>query len=372
MIGELHDNNISFASWLPRNSIELLIESGFEYEIKKLIKGNKAYKQFLGDKKPNNKLSSKFVNVNNKYQKVINPDYLYITYIQNKGFIIADFKIGTVFCVNYKLEKFVASVDIVDLYEKNKLFFVIFGDKKGNLFMVRNRKGKFDHIFLYDVHGGLITTIRSRTHTAYNNSMLIATGSYDKTVKITRMKQIDAKMLYKDNFEELFVLRMKFRIMDIDWDPFNPFRLLNTCQKHVTVQVWDVSSKCAVPEELEYERKDKGAGPGDETSSEYVSNIRGHKGFITHALWSRFEPDCIMSCSDDQSVKMWNLVNIKSTKPPTKKKTLNKSDEVIMERNEEHEGDEYENNEYYTTDKFKHFTSGNRKRSDEEFNTPRK
>ena len=371
VIGELHDNNISFARWLPRNSIELLIESGFEYEIKKLIKGNKAYKQFLSDRKPNNKLSSKFINVNNKYQKVINPDYLYITYIQNKGFIIADFKIGTLFCVNYKLEKFVASVDIVDLYEKNKLFFVIFGDKKGNLFIVRNRKGKFDHVFLYDVHGGLITTIRSRTHTAYNNSMLIATGSYDKTVKITKMKQLDAKMLHRDNFEELIVLRMKFRIMDIDWDPFNPFRLLNTCQKHVTVQVWDVSSKCVEPEELEYERVDKNVVAEGDTNSEYVSNIRGHKGFITHALWSRFEPDCIMSCSDDQSVKMWNLVNIKSTKPPIKKKTI-KSDEVIMEKNEEQEDEHDDNHEYYTTNKFKHFTTGNRKRSDDEFNTPRK
>ena len=124
------------------------------------------------------------------------------------------------------------------------------------------------------------------------------------------MKQLDAKMLHRDNFEELIVLRMKFRIMDIDWDPFNRFRLLNSCQKHVTVQVWDVSSKCVEPEELEYERVDKNVVAEGDTNSEYVSNIRGHKGFITHALWSRFEPDCIMSCSDDQSVKMWNLVNI--------------------------------------------------------------
>lgn len=31
----------------------------------------------------------------------------------------------------------------------------------------------------------------------------------------------------------------------------------------------------------------------------YVANIRGHKGFITCALWSRFDKDCILTCSDD-------------------------------------------------------------------------
>ena len=368
LIGDLHDNNIAFARWLPRNSVELLIESSFEYEIKKLIKGNKAYRTFLSEKKHNNKISSKFLNVNNKYQKTIDPNYLYVTYLQNRGFIIADFKLGTIFCVNYKLEKFIASVDIVDLYATKKLFFVIFGDKKGNMFMIRSRKGRFDHVFLYDIHEGLITTVKAKAHTAYGKSLLIATGSYDKTVKITRMRDADAKMLHRENFENLFVFRLKFRIMDIDWDPFHPFRLLNTCQKHVTIQVWDISSGFSEKEDLEYELKE--VEEEEEQKSEYVANIRGHKGFITQALWSRLEKDCIMSSSDDQSVKMWNLVNIKSKKPPMKKKINNKGG-IIFERNEEEE-EAFEGKEYYTTDKFKHFTTGGRKRSGQEFNTPKK
>lgn len=52
----------------------------------------------------------------------------------------------------------------------------------------------------------------------------------------------------------------------------------------------------------------------------YVANIRGHKGFITAATWSKYDKDCILTSSDDQSVKIWNLVNIKYRKPPGKKK----------------------------------------------------
>jgi len=45
----------------------------------------------------------------------VNPNYLFLTFIQNKGFIVADFKLGTIFCVNYNLEKFVSNMEIVDL-----------------------------------------------------------------------------------------------------------------------------------------------------------------------------------------------------------------------------------------------------------------
>lgn len=31
----------------------------------------------------------------------------------------------------------------------------------------------------------------------------------------------------------------------------------------------------------------------------YVANVRGHKGFITCAMWSKFDKDCILTCSDD-------------------------------------------------------------------------
>ena len=62
-----------------------------------------------------------------------------------------------------------------------------------------------------------------------------------------------------------------------------------------------------------------------------VANIRGHKGFITTAMWSRNDSNHIMTCSDDQSIKIWNLVNIKHRKPPGKKKKESEMGQIIME-----------------------------------------
>lgn len=42
-----------------------------------------------------------------------------------------------------------------------------------------------------------------------------------------------------------------------------------------------------------------------------------------------------MTCSDDQSVKIWNLVNIKYKKPPGKSKKESKLGEMIVEEDEE-------------------------------------
>lgn len=71
-----------------------------------------------------------------------------------------------------------------------------------------------------------------------------------------------------------------------------------------------------------------------------VANIRGHKGFITCSMWSRFDKDCILSASDDQSVKIWNLVNIKYKKPPSKKKKDTQLGEIIVEDEEDDQDSE--------------------------------
>lgn len=71
----------------------------------------------------------------------MDPQFLYVTFVQNKGFIIADFKLGTVFCVNYFLEKFVSSVEIVDLRLESKSIYFILGDKKGNIICVKYHDG---------------------------------------------------------------------------------------------------------------------------------------------------------------------------------------------------------------------------------------
>jgi len=380
VIGELHEGEISYAQWLPRSSVDIFIDSKFDYEIKKMLKSKPQYKQFLNDKKGNTKLTSKFINVNPKYQKQINPDYLYVTYVQNKGFIIADFKIGTVFCVNNNIEKFVASVEIVNLLEQNKSLIALFGDKKGNLFAIRFKGGRYEYVFLNEVHTALITVIKARVHPEFNDSFLVATGSYDKTIKILKVSKLNSKVFGNENFEELVVFKNKYRISDIDWDPFNAYRLLNTCQKHVTVQIWNIKPLLE-KEELDYKKADEDGANNDE-DSQYVANIRGHKGFITHSIWSRHEPDHIITCSDDQSVKIWSLVNIKSKKPPSKKKKDNFGD-VIVEKDEERFEDDFEDSDGYNTDKFRDFTTKTTKKGkwvetkheekkDKEFATPTK
>lgn len=74
---------------------------------------------------------------------------------------MADFKLGTVFCINYFLEKFVSSVEIVDMRFESGIIFFLMGDKKGNLITVKYEKQKEFDSFLYnDHHGGLITDIK--------------------------------------------------------------------------------------------------------------------------------------------------------------------------------------------------------------------
>lgn len=352
-IAELYDGDNIYNKWLHRSVVEKLIDSKFEYEIKKLLKRNKGYKQFLKNSKYNNtKLTSKFRTVNSKYQKEVDPNYLYVNYIQNKGFIIADFKLGTVFCVNYNIDKFVASVEIIDKKMEKDIIMWLFGDKKGNMIIARFNKNRYEHLFLYGVHNALISVINANLKDQKKDCFRYATGSYDRTIKIHECKNYNQKMLRKDMFVQLFCFKHKFRIMQIDWDPFDSDRLLNTCQKHVTVQVWTLNPK------KEFKDSDKKIDYKDKTDRHCVANIRGHKGFITTAMWSRHDKDCIMTCSDDQSVKIWNLINIKYRKPPSKKRTDSKLGEVIME-DENESLDDHKNK--IETDRYNTFTTSGKK-----------
>ena len=399
MVNELSDGEVSYVKWLPREVIEKLIDGKFDAEIKKILKSNKNYKIYLNEKS-NTKLTSKFMVLNQKYGKEIHKDYLFLVYVQNKGFIIADFKLGSVFLVNYRIERFVSSVEIVErIKEKNAILF-FFGDKKGHLIVVRNIGNRFDSFFIESVHSALISAIKvnmlkigedatmkdeedekekalnkeqqnnllkivydeknmeesaktqkfvSKTGEIEENKnslvdnevslleknytkedLVLATGSYDRTIKILILKDaFGAKALTSNSVVSLLSFKHKYRISEIDWDPFNHDRLLNVCQKHVTVQVWTINPA---------KDTNKPTKTGDTDEDKYcVNNIRGHKGFITAAIWSRNEKNCIITCSDDQSIKIWNLVNIKNVKPPNKKKKENKLGHMIYEQSDENE-----------------------------------
>lgn len=51
-----------------------------------------------------------------------------------------------------------------------------------------------------------------------------------------------------------------------------------------------------------------------------ISNIRGHRGFIASAAFSTTEPRSVITSSEDQTIKIWDLDCIKNRKPPNKKR----------------------------------------------------
>lgn len=162
------------------------------------------------------------------------------------------------------------------------------------------------------------------------------------------------KKLARNTLKVLRILRHRYRINFLDWDPFVPHRFMNTCQKHTTIQVWSLEPK---KDQKEAEKEGNTVELEEGEDKYYVANIRGHKGFITCALWSRFDKDCILSCSDDQSVKMWNLVNIKYKKPPGKKKKESQLGQVILEEQEDSEEEEEGPRGGVQNDRYQQFTS---------------
>lgn len=58
----------------------------------------------------------------------------------------------------------------------------------------------------------------------------------------------------------------------------------------------------------------------EEKTERRLYNIRGHRGFISAAAFSLQAPNLVITGSDDQTVKVWNLLEIKNSKPPNKKK----------------------------------------------------
>ena len=255
-------------------------------------------------------MKSSFEHINKKYKKEISQNFSFFSFVQNKGFLLTDFKIGTSLCTGFRMEKFISACDIAYFKRKNhEMMLLIIGDKKGNLIRIFVRDNEFNYSYHEGLHTALVSVVNINKLGENGNSVLYATGSYDRFIKIFKIKNIDDDG--KKNITHLISFKHKFRILEIDWDPFNEDRLLNICQKHATVQVWSISGKS----EKEEENKNKKSSDGH-----FVANIRGHKGFITSAKFSNFEPNTIITASDDQSVKIWNLASIKFKKPPNKKK----------------------------------------------------
>ena len=64
----------------------------------------------------------------------------------------------------------------------------------------------------------------------------------------------------------------------------------------MTVQVWTIDPD---KEFKDLEQESRLSVNYKEKDKHYVANIRGHKGFITSAMWSRYDENCVITCSDD-------------------------------------------------------------------------
>ena len=62
----------------------------------------------------------------------------------------------------------------------------------------------------------------------------------------------------------------------------------------------------------------------EEVPERRVANIRGHRGFMVSAIFSTEHSDIVLTSSDDQTVKGWDIKNIKNIKPPNKKRPKNR------------------------------------------------
>lgn len=85
------------------------------------------------------------------------------------------------------------------------------GDKKGNLIVVRHHKDKeFDSYLFNDLHTGLITVIKSNPSYMSEKGLVVATGSYDRTIKVFHLPH--TTKLNQSALKILFTLKHKFRI----------------------------------------------------------------------------------------------------------------------------------------------------------------
>ncbi len=68
------------------------------------------------------------------------------------------------------------------------------------------------------------------------NDLMFCTGSYDRLIKVFIIRNVKSTASLNEK-EIVIINKFKHRgkIQEIDWDPFNTDRLLNTCQNNATV-----------------------------------------------------------------------------------------------------------------------------------------
>ncbi len=75
-----------------------------------------------------------------------------------------------------------------------------------------------------------------------NDDLMFATGSNDRSINIYVLQNaFNKRALATDSLVLTTVMKHMYRIVHIDWDPFDTDRFLNICSKYINVQIWTIN-----------------------------------------------------------------------------------------------------------------------------------
>jgi len=284
---------------------------------------NDAMRNSLSRKTPQETKDSQFEcffsKFNRNHKKAIPADSILLVVSESYGILLVDFaKEGII-----RMDIGSTQVLSFDLIHRTvgplKQTLMAHGNKTGEVvFNFCDSEFKQKDLRVKDAHTGSVSCIQFSKF--IDGKLRAATGSYDRYINLYKITNFGTDKFDPNTDIKVYAkLKHKYRITQVCFSHHNIDQLLNVCDKHATVQIWDCS---------EEEKEDR---------RQY--NIRGHRGFISTAAFALQAPNTVITGSDDQTVKVWNLIEIKNTKPPNKKKArVNK----VEESGEEDEGSEEE------------------------------
>lgn len=307
--------NVRFMKWIPIASLGTIYNEKMRSVFSKKEQSTKSQSQF----------DCFFSKIPQNYKKTLGQECVLLVVSDSFGLLFVDFyKEGII--------RMDSSISILSF----DLTFASAGTVKQTLIVHGNKSGVVDFNFcdsdLRDAHHSV-----SKAHTGSvsclqfsrlsDGRLKCASGSYDRYINLYRINNFGKKEFDPAKDITLYaklkyapLTRHKYRIIQLNFSFHNFDQLLNVCDKHATVQVrlahqiWDSTF--------------------EDKADRRLYNIRGHRGFISSAAFSLQAPNMVITGSDDQTVKVWNLLEIKNSKPPNKKK------QKLLAKPEEEEEDE--------------------------------
>ena len=287
----IRDEDVLFSQWMCREEAGILVALEIEQAVEDLCNNVGAFKSFSNAKLTNAKAIYNLYLPKFSFHK----NKLLVLFFHQIGFMIIDFALGCIFHVPMLLSIFTSAIEVVKLIDSKRVLIIV-GDRKGNLILLRNINGKATWHVFNNFHSSRITSIKHRIAKgeAETKDIIIATSSYDKLLVVSRIANFgSSNQLSQNMLARVMVCKQKLKIKGIEWHPSIQSLILIYFKQNSTVQI------CNIDEVEENEI--------------FLSNVRGHKGYINQAIWNPMHSKQIITCSDDQSVKIWNIDKVKNS-----------------------------------------------------------